>query len=162
MRRCVADGRVLVIGYGNPLRGDDGLGPAAAEELLRVVGERSVEVVTPHQLVPELVEAIAGAGLVIFVDAGVGDGPPGSVVESRLTAGDEGPSVGPVGHHQTPAALMAAVGAMYGRCPGAIVFSVVGAEFEFGVGLSSRVQEVVPELVAAMAVRIREHLASGE
>jgi hydrogenase maturation protease len=157
----VADGRVLVVGYGNPLRGDDGLGPAAAEELVGVLGSHCIEVVTPHQLVPELADAIAGVGLVIFVDARVEDRPPGSTAETRLEAGEEGPPVGPVGHHQTPAALMAAVEAMYGRRPSAIMFSVAGAAFDFGVGLSPPVREAMPGLVELMAARVREHLARG-
>jgi hydrogenase maturation protease len=157
MRRCVADDRILVVGYGNPLRGDDGLGPVAARALADLMGESHLDVVTPHQLVPELVDAIADAGLIIFVDARVEDRAPGSIAEVRIGDGGNGAAVGPVGHHQTPAALMAAVRAMYGRSPDAFVFSVAGAAFDFGAGLSAPVTEAVPQLVGLMAARIAEH-----
>ena len=50
----------LVIGIGNPLRGDDGVGPLLAEQ----AGGRSV-----HQLTPELAAELAELEAVLFIDA---------------------------------------------------------------------------------------------
>src|SRR5690242_12833541 len=92
--------RVLVIGYGNPLRGDDGVGWHAAEALAkslqdeeRVPAER-VMVLACHQLTLELAEPLSRVERVIFIDAC--DGPPpgsvdrqpiGSVLESQGAGG---------------------------------------------------------------------------
>lgn len=59
---------VLIIGYGNRLRGDDGAGPRAAEALdkLQLAGAR---VIAAHQLTPELSAHLASARCVIFLDA---------------------------------------------------------------------------------------------
>src|SRR5262245_41264787 len=65
----VPDG-VLVIGYGNTLRGEDGIGPAVAEEVA-ARGLPGVRVIVAHQLTPELAADIADARLVVFVDAAV-------------------------------------------------------------------------------------------
>jgi len=46
--------RVLVIGYGNTLRGDDGLGQRAAEALAQRALPDGVEVLSCHQLTIEL------------------------------------------------------------------------------------------------------------
>ncbi len=58
----------LVIGYGNTLRGDDGVGPLVAEQVeawnLPAVRSR-----VTHQLTPELAAEIAEVDLVFFVDA---------------------------------------------------------------------------------------------
>jgi hydrogenase maturation protease len=59
--------RVLIVGYGNPLRGDDGLGWHAAEALRAALPE--AEILAVHQLTPELAEDASRAELVIFLDA---------------------------------------------------------------------------------------------
>ena len=61
---------LLVIGYGNTLRGDDGVGPRVAE----AVGELNlpgVHTLICPLLTPELANPISRAGKVIFVDAAV-------------------------------------------------------------------------------------------
>lgn len=62
---------VLVIGYGNPGRQDDGLGPALAEavERLRIPG---VTVEAGYQLTVEDAAAVAAHRYVVFADASVG------------------------------------------------------------------------------------------
>nr|MDQ2730551.1 hydrogenase maturation protease [Armatimonadota bacterium] len=59
----------LVIGYGNPLRRDDGLGPMAAQRLAALADPLRVQVLTPYQLSPELAEPISQARFVLFIDA---------------------------------------------------------------------------------------------
>jgi hypothetical protein len=51
-------GQVLIVGYGNPLRGDDGLGWRAAERLRTVIQDAGVEILALHQLTPELMETL--------------------------------------------------------------------------------------------------------
>jgi hydrogenase maturation protease len=48
----------LIIGYGNPLREDDGVGWQVADQLLKN-SEGSIKVLTAHQLTPELAEPIS-------------------------------------------------------------------------------------------------------
>jgi len=76
---------VLVIGYGNPGRRDDGLGPALAERLqeLRLPG---VDVDADYQLTVEDAAAAAEHDVVVFADAAQA-GP-----EPDRAAADEGTS----------------------------------------------------------------------
>src|SRR5262245_1795360 len=71
---AVVGGRwsVVVIGYGNDLRGDDAVGLRAAQAVAAwdMPGVCGLAV---HQLTPELAEILAGAALAIFVDARVPD-----------------------------------------------------------------------------------------
>jgi hydrogenase maturation protease len=64
------DSYLLVIGYGNTLRRDDGVGPkvAAALERLRLQG---VLTIACPQLTPELADPLSRAGAAVFVDASV-------------------------------------------------------------------------------------------
>ncbi len=59
---------LLVIGYGNTLRRDDGVGPRVAEAVAALAWP-GVQALACALLVPELAEPVARARVVIFVDA---------------------------------------------------------------------------------------------
>jgi hydrogenase maturation protease len=61
-----ASSRILVIAYGNPLRGDDGAAWRVADGL-----QSNIDVRCGQQLLPEWAADIADSDLVIFVDASV-------------------------------------------------------------------------------------------
>ncbi|MCL4804536.1 MAG: hydrogenase maturation protease, partial [Anaerolineae bacterium] len=63
----------LVIGYGNPLRGDDGVGWRVVEALEESLSASSL--IAVHQLTPELAGTISEVGQVVFVDATAGNSP---------------------------------------------------------------------------------------
>ena len=135
---------VLIIGYGNPLRRDDGLGWCAARRLMETLPDDQAEVVIAHQLAPEMAEAISRARLVIFIDASQ-DGTPGQVVRQSLSPGSG--EWGALVHHLDAASLLACARELYGKCPPAIMLSVVAQSFEFGEGLSPVVQAGLEEVL---------------
>ncbi len=61
---------LLIIGYGNSLRSDDGVGPKAAEAI-EALGLPGVRTLACDLLTPELAEPISKADCVVFVDAAV-------------------------------------------------------------------------------------------
>jgi hydrogenase maturation protease len=65
----------LVIGFGNPLRGDDGAGWRAAELIAADLRARGVTVVGRHQLTLELAEDVSEADIVMLVDASCENSP---------------------------------------------------------------------------------------
>lgn len=135
-------GRVLVIGYGNPLRGDDGLGWRVAE---RLAGEwPDAEVITCQQLTIDLAEPISRADRVAFVDAAA-YGVPGTVYEQPLQPDASAPAS--FTHHAVPGVLLAVSEKLYGRLPQAVLFSVVGEVFEHGWTLSPRVETALPGVI---------------
>lgn len=60
--------KTLVIGFGNTLRGDDGVGPLVAEQV-DTWNLRNVRSLSVHQLTPELAADIAQVETVFFIDA---------------------------------------------------------------------------------------------
>jgi hydrogenase maturation protease len=68
-------GGILVIGFGNPAREDDGLGPAAAD-IVEKAGISGVTVDIDYQLSVEHAADIASHDVVVFVDASVSDEEP--------------------------------------------------------------------------------------
>jgi hydrogenase maturation protease len=111
----VNDAGVLIVGYGNPLRSDDGFGWHAARLLAadpRLAGAR---VLTLHQLTPELAADIASASLVVLVDASVVDAAPGSVAVRSIQPRQDSPLSW--SHHLDPAALAGLAHALYDHVP---------------------------------------------
>ena len=63
----------LIIGYGNPMRGDDAIGCHAARELEQHFwNDPTVEVMATQQLTPEMVDDILQRDFVLFLDASFG------------------------------------------------------------------------------------------
>ena len=136
--------QVLIIGYGNPLRGDDGLGWRAAHECAVTLPPSLVNVIACHQLTLELAEPISQAGLVIFLDADA-QGPPGQMSCRRIVA--QPSEAGVFSHYLTPPALLAYAQALYGGSPTAVVLSISGADFGYNEYLSPAVSATLPNLM---------------
>jgi hydrogenase maturation protease len=143
--------RVLIIGYGNPLRGDDAFGWRAAERLRETITDSEVEVLTLHQLTPELMDSLSHVDLVIFIDAA--EGPEPGVLSQRemKPAASAGASFT---HHATPEALLAGAAALYGRAPKAHMITVTGADFSLSDELSPAVAERLEQAVSAALHKI--------
>ena len=74
---------ILVIGYGNPLRGDDGVGWRVAEEAAALLPDPPVTVLTVQLLTPELADPISRSDLLILIDAAA-EGPPTPGLEGAV------------------------------------------------------------------------------
>lgn len=132
----------LVIGYGNPLRRDDGVGP----EVVRRLGDRpGVKAVEAHQLLPEHIEAAATADHVILVDAAV-DLPPGEIrCDEVVASGDRSRTMDL--HELSPLGLVAAAAAVYGRSPPTWLVRIGVEDVALGEGLSPAVAAAVDAAV---------------
>lgn len=153
--------RVLVIGFGNIYRRDDGVGWAVVNALRRrlaqpelAAGEdgidaldestAAVDSIALHQLLPELAELFARYARVIFVDAHV-EHLPTPILEERLEACFRPAAVSHILH---PCTLLALAEQMHGKAPEGLLLSVRGHDFDFGEGLSPATQALVPATVA--------------
>jgi hydrogenase maturation protease len=144
---------VLVVGYGNALRTDDGLGWHAADLLADDPRLAGATVLQRHQLMPELALDISGAALVVLVDASHAL-PAGSVTVTRVErAGDTGTTWS---HHLSPPSLVALAHELYGRAPEVFLVSAGVESLELGDRLSpvveaelARVVDTVADLIAS-------------
>ena len=132
----------LLIGYGNTLRGDDAFGVRVAE-MLQDMNLPDVEVLTCHQLTPELAEDISAAEHVLFIDAST-DLPGGEVRWQEVF-----PSSLPRSftHHVKPGQLLTLATQLYGRAAQAYLLTVGAVQTEHGEVLSPEVEEAVPQAV---------------
>jgi hydrogenase maturation protease len=118
----------MVIGYGNELRGDDGIGQRIAE-IVDSWHLLTVKSLAFHQLTPELAATIAEVKLVIFVDASIHEN---LQVESLSLTGYNNS----MGHFTDPKSLLALAQFLYGYAPPAWLIAVPGENFELSDRLS--------------------------
>lgn len=132
----------LVIGIGNPLRGDDGVGALLAEQAAVFTAADPggpVAVRSVQQLTPELVEELAQLEDVLFIDAWLTP----DRAEPRLTA--IAAAAGALESHRLePAQLLVASQALYGRMPRAHLLQVPAHALGHGMELSAELQAVLP------------------
>lgn len=125
---------VLLIGYGNPGRLDDGLGPAlaAAVEAKNLPG---VTVDSDYQLVVEDAAAVANYDVVIFADAAVNGPEPFSF--TRISP--QGSELSFSSHSCEPDAVLAMAHKMFHGSPKGYALGIRGYEFNaFGERLSDQ------------------------
>ncbi|WP_305987745.1 hydrogenase maturation protease [Roseibium sp. MMSF_3544] len=123
---------MLLIGYGNPGRGDDGLGPAFSEAMAaRNLSGLAVD--TDYQLVAEHALAISTHDVVVFVDAEIG-----GVDAYSFQELEPGVPQALGSHSLSPQSVLALCETLYGARPRAFVLGITGTEFgEVKEGLSA-------------------------
>ena len=148
-----ATGDLLVIGYGNTLRRDDGVGQKVAEAVA-ALNLPCVSVLACQQLVPELAEAISQAGGALFVDAAIDADGTAELQEIEARSAE------PILAHATdPRALLALAGQVFGHCPCAWSLTISVGDLSFGDGLSPRAEaglRTAVEQTKELAKRLRK------
>ncbi len=141
---------ILVIGYGNELRGDDGVGPkvVAAVEALQLAGVRTL---ISQQLSPEHAEPVSQARLVVFVDAAV-DAPREVQFRKLEPAG----SSQLMAHAADPRTMLALARDVFGHAPEAWWLTIPAEDTGFSEELSPPVRRhliLAVEKIRALAVK---------
>jgi len=143
--------RLLILGLGNVLCGDDGLGAAAVARLARDwEWPAHVLVRDGGTLGLSLLPLVEDAGDVILVDAVQADAPPGTLV--RLEGDDvSSAALERLSVHQVGVADLLSALAWRGRSPERLVLlGLVPATVELGLGRSADVDAALSSLVAAI------------
>jgi len=139
--------RTMIIGYGNPLRGDDAVGYHAARLLSDMVKQREVVIRTCHQLTPELAPEISTFEKVIFIDASIAE-VAGELTVSQLK--HTGVSERTISHHFDPESVLTCSHMLYGRVPEAYLVTITANSFGYMEDLSVPVKRRLPDLTQAV------------
>ena len=149
---------LLVIGYGNTLRGDDGAGPHVAETVA-AMNRPGVRALACPLLTPELADPISKAGAVIFVDATV-DAPR----KVRLSKLRPAKTAQILAHAAGPATLLALARDLFGRAPKAWCLTIPAVKFDFSDIFSPETQQAIPpalEKIDRLCRKLQIHCASS-
>ena len=148
---------ILVIGYGNPLRGDDGVGWRVAEEAAAVLPDPPVTILTVQLLTPELADPISRSDLLILIDAAA-DGPPGEVRCFPIAAGSAAAASLAIGTHEvTLDRLLGMAQELFGHCPPAYMITIAGESFEVSEALTPAVEAATAEALARVLEMAGHH-----
>lgn len=144
----------LILGWGNPGRKDDGLGPAFVEEIGRC-GLPGVHVDSDYQLQIENAAEVARHARVLFVDADRSGAEPFGC--RKLAPSSEG--LGFSSHSVSPGALLALTRELFDAEPEAWLLGIRGYAFDdFAEGLSPGARE---NLARALGF-VRSAIEAGE
>lgn len=142
---------VLVLGLGNPLRGDDGIGPRVVAELHRRGLPSGVRAVDGGLGGLDLLRVLEGWERAIIVDAADMGLSPGEF--ARFTP-QEVQLIGDVGslsiHTAGLAEVLALADALNHPLPPIVIFGVQPEQTRWGEGLSPAVEHALPALIEAV------------
>ena len=154
---------ILIIGYGNQTRSDDGVGWYVAEEIEKATQRDAlqVDVLKLNQLTVDLAEEIKDRELVIFVDAHavLCECKPSALNDDKdlLQSEEVKPNykLGLTAHYLLPETLLAICEGLYNKAPKARIFSVKGLSFDFGEKLSNQTQNTADQAVEQIIKMVR-------
>lgn len=126
--------KILVIGYGNTLRGDDGVGYLVAKTVAewQVPDLHSLAV---HQLLPELAEVMAEVNTVIFIDAISIDDPTSAKIAFEPLSTERDATIRI--HRFSPQSLLSLSQRLYNASPVAYLLTIPAIDFTLGNPLSA-------------------------
>ena len=154
--------RCIVLGIGNPDRGDDGAGPAVARQLWEL-SLQDVEVIEHGGEATALVAQMDGAASVFLIDACASGAPPGTIRRFDASAAPAPAEIalGLSTHGFGPAAaveLARSLGQLPHRC---IIYTIEGASFAPGAPLSPYVATGVAQVVVRVCAEIADSTNQG-
>lgn len=148
---------VLVLGIGNPLRGDDGVGPRVVKELARRGLPEGVTALDVGTRGLDLLQVLEGWERVVVVDAVDFGQEPGQFVrftpdQAELARTADHFSL----HHAGLSEVLALASALGWTLPGLVIFGVQPAEIGWREGLSLAVETALSALTDAVMREIEE------
>ena len=154
--------KVVVVGVGNAVRGDDAAGLVVAERVRRRAAD-GVDVVECEQEPTRLLDAWAGADLALVVDASLSGAEPGTIRRFDAIAEHVPARTFRSSTHAFGIGDAVELGRALGRLPErVVVFGIEGADFALGSGLSAPVASAVDEVAEAVLGELEEAACTSE
>lgn len=130
---------ILLYGYGNPGRQDDGLGPVFIEKIASWIKEQNltnVSIDSNYQLNIEDAAEISEKDIVIFIDASVEP-----IDRFIFTVVDPSPKVEFTMHSASPAFILDLCSKIYNKSPHTFLLHIKGYEWEMKETLTEKAEE---------------------
>jgi hydrogenase maturation protease len=148
--------RIVVIGVGNSVRGDDAVGLVVAEHL-RERAVDGVSILESEQEPTRLLDAWAGADVAVVVDAAASGAPPGTI--HRFDASRDGlpAHVFRSSTHAFGVGDAVELGRALGRLPAkVVVYGVEGDCFDTGAALTGAARSAVEAVTESILADLEE------
>ncbi|AEE13986.1 hydrogenase maturation protease [Thermodesulfobium narugense DSM 14796] len=154
--------KILVIGIGNELQGDDGLGIHVIKELEKVSLPSEVSLLAGGTSGPDLIFYFEGVDYVIFVDAVRGGNKPGTIYKYNPEEMKYQKSIA-LSPHQIGIPETLSLAEFVGKKPKkSIFFGMEPMNLDYSMELSESVKKKLPRLVELIVEEIDNFLASNK
>ncbi|MDD5617903.1 MAG: hydrogenase maturation peptidase HycI [Candidatus Omnitrophica bacterium] len=133
----ILSGKVLVVGIGNSLKGDDGFGPALVERINNKIKAQCLDAgSSPENYIGKIIKL--KPSVVLFVDAVSIEGTPGTI---RLIKAEEIPQYGFSTHNVSPKLMIENIKSQIDV--DIFMLGIQPKNLEFGESLSKEIEEKV-------------------
>jgi hydrogenase maturation protease len=139
--------RVVVLGVGNLLLSDEGVGVHVANKLMEMDLPPEVDVVEGGTDGFRLMNVVTGAARLIVVDAVKGGGPPGSIYRFDIKDAPTYPDEYKTSVHQIGILEVVHLSELIGKAPETTIIGVEPKSLDMGMELSPEVQAKVPRII---------------
>ena len=149
--------RILVLGVGNILFSDEGVGVRAVQKMeSEYEFSDNVNLLDGGTLGTRLIEAITDSDRLVIIDAVLGDAEPGCIY--RLTGDDLRKSLSFKNSlHQTDLVDTLIYCELIGNCPEAVVVGIEPMDYNtMSVDLSKEIQDRLPDIISSVQKEIEE------
>ncbi|MFW6357904.1 MAG: hydrogenase maturation protease [Chroococcales cyanobacterium] len=143
---------ILLIGYGNDLRSDDGVGRQIAD-ILSESNLPDLKTLSVHQLTPELSETLSEVDAAIFVDASANP-----LTEVTITPIKPLNSDFTLTHGWNPRSLLTLAQTLYGKSPNSWLVEIPAEDFSLGENLSAIAEKGMIQALDRISLLIQEEI----
>jgi hydrogenase maturation protease len=155
-KRDVNPANVLIIGIGNLLLTDEGLGIHAVQELQKLPLPKDVEILDGGTGGFELISYFKGKKKIIFIDAFKADLPTGTILQSRLEDLNFEQEL-PLSVHQNGFQELLYHSRKLVPCPEIYLYGIVAGDYHsFSTSLTPEVHAHLPDLISMIMKDIKE------
>lgn len=146
--------KTLVLGIGNTLLADEGVGVHVARTLMPWGEENGVDVIDAGTAVIDVIDDICTADLIVIIDAMAANGSPGTIYRVPLKECESSLVIASM-HGFDISRVVALAGRR--EMPEVIVIGVEPKRIEWSLDLSSEVANVVPQIAGAVKQEVMKY-----
>ena len=139
--------KAMVLGVGNLLLSDEGVGVHVVRKLMEMALPPRVEVVDGGVRGLGLMGTVAGADCLIVIDAVRGGGPPGSIYRFDVEDLTKSPQMYKMSVHEVGILDVLHVSRLVGQTPNTTIIGIEPKSLEMGMDLSPEIQAKVPRVI---------------
>ena len=145
----------MILGVGNLLLSDEGVGVHVANKLMEMDLPAGVEVIEGGTDGFRLMNVVTEADRLIVVDAVKGGSPPGSIYRFDIKDAPSSPDAYKTSVHQIGILEIVHLSELIGQTPETTVIGVEPKSLEMGMALSPEVQEKIPKIIELILEEVK-------
>jgi hydrogenase maturation protease len=146
---------IVILGVGNLLLSDEGVGVHVAHKLMEMDLPAGVEVIEGGTDGFRLMNVVTEAERLIVVDAVKGGSPPGSIYRFDIKDAPSSPDAYKTSVHQIGILEIVHLSELIGQTPETTVIGVEPKSLEMGMALSPEVQEKIPKIIELILEEVK-------